>query len=108
MKLSDNQKIGVGILSLAAVYFIAMKLISNAAKDDTKKIMNAIGADECPNYPPNAIGKARIIGKDKNGYNVFLDTNGTYWYITFGTTSKGQKWCQYTASKSNPLQLKVK
>lgn len=35
--MTNNTKIGIGVLALIATYFLAMKLISNAAKDDPKK-----------------------------------------------------------------------
>lgn len=36
IQMTDNQKIGVGILALVAVYFVAMKVMANAAKDKPK------------------------------------------------------------------------
>jgi hypothetical protein len=35
--MTNNQKIGLGVLALIATYFVALKLIANAAKDEPKK-----------------------------------------------------------------------
>ena len=73
------------------------------SKQPKKSFANANGGI-CPTYPNNAVGQAIIIGKDKMGYPVFMDSNKTYFYIIKGIDSKGQKWCTYTASNGNPLQ----
>lgn len=52
MELSSNQKIGLGVLALVGVYFLAIKLMSDAAKPKDDKQIRIKTADcECITYP---------------------------------------------------------